>query len=123
MALGVQQSLFEADSATWMVESARWIERVMLGEIALALCVIAVAVIGALMLTGRMPLREGVRVVTGSFVLFGAPIIGAGFVEGGTAVIGSSALPPPVAVPIESPRHDLPPANFDPYAGASLRED
>ena len=37
-----------------MAESARWIEGVMLGEIALGVCIIAVAFTSALMLTGRL---------------------------------------------------------------------
>ncbi len=123
MALAVQQSLFEAGGGTPMVESARWIEGVMLSEIALGVCVIAVAFTGALMLTGRLPLREGARVVVGCFVLLGAPVIAAGFVVDGGGVIEASSPPPPVAVPNESSRPNLPPANFDPYAGASLRED
>ena len=75
MALAVQQSLFEAGGGTPMVESARWVEGVMLGEIALGVCVIAVAFIGALMLTGRLPLREGARMVIACFVLLGTPVI------------------------------------------------
>ncbi len=116
----MQQSLFEAGGGTPMAESARWIEGVMLGEIALGLCVIAVAFIGALMLTGRLPLREGARIVVGCFVLLGAPVIAAGFVEGGRRAAVSSA-PPRVAAQIENLRTGLPSANLDPYAGASLR--
>jgi type IV secretion system protein VirB2 len=81
MALAVQQSLFEAGGGAPMAESARWIEGVMLGEIALGVCVIAVAFIGALMLTGRLPLRQGMQVVIGCFVLLGAPIIAAGLLD------------------------------------------
>ncbi len=84
MALAVQQSLFEAGGGTPMAESARWIEGVMLGEIALGICVIAVALFGVLMLTGRLLLREGARVVLGCFVLLGAPVIAAGFIDAGT---------------------------------------
>ena len=105
-----------------MVESLRWMEAMILGEIALGVCVIAVAFIGALMLTGRLPLRECARIVMGCFVLLGAPVIAAGFAEGGSALSDTSA-PPQIAVQIENPRRVLPPANFDPYAGASLRED
>jgi type IV secretion system protein VirB2 len=123
MALAVQQSLFEAGGGAPMVESARWIEGVMLGEIALGVCVIAVAFIGALMLTGRLPMREGGRIIVGCFVMLGAPVIAAGFVGGGSGVIEVSSPSPSVVAPIESPRPDLPPANFDPYAGASLRQD
>ena len=112
MALPVQQSLFEASSGTPMAESARWIEGMMLGEVALGICVIAVALIGALMLTGRLPLREGARAVVGCFVLLGAPAIAAGFVSDESAVIEAST---PTAT--EEPRPALPPANLDPYAG------
>ncbi|MDP2129910.1 MAG: TrbC/VirB2 family protein [Methylophilaceae bacterium] len=122
MALAMQQSLFEASGEAPMAESARWIEGVMLGEIALGVCVIAAAFIGALMLTGRLPLREGVRIVVGCFVLLGAPLITAGFVQGRGGVIEAAGLPP-FAVQIENSRSNLPPADFDPYAGASLRED
>lgn len=121
-ALAVQQSLFEAGGVTPMAESARWIEGVMLGEIALGVCVIAVAFIGALMLTGRLPLREGMRIVVGCFVLLSAPVIAAGFFGDGSGVVGPSSLSPPVSVQIDSPRPELPPTNFDPYAGASLGE-
>jgi type IV secretory pathway VirB2 component (pilin) len=116
----VQQSLFEAGGEALMVESARWIEGVVLDEIALGLCVIAVALIGALMLTGRLPLREGARIVVGCFVLLGAPVIAVGFVSGGSGVGEASVTSPPVAVQIDDPRPELPPANYDPYAGASL---
>lgn len=123
MALAVQQSLFEAGGGAPMVESARWIEGVMLGEFALGICVIAVALIGVLMLTGRLPLREGGRVVVGCFVLLGAPMIANGFVGGGSGVFAPPGASLPVARQMDSPRRDLPPASFDPYAGASLRED
>ncbi len=48
MALAVQQSLFEAGGGASRVESAHCIEGLMLGEIALGLCAIAVAFIGGL---------------------------------------------------------------------------
>ena len=122
MALAVQQSLFEAGGGAPMAESARWIEGVMLGEIALGVCVIAVAFIGTLMLTGRLPLREGARVVVGCLVLLGAPVIAAGFVQRGGNMTGPP-VPPPIADQSDIWRPDLPRTNFDPYASASLRED
>ena len=120
MALAVQQSLFEAGGAAPMVESARWIEGVMLGDIALGVCVIAVASIGALMLTGRLQLREGARVVLGCLVLLGAPVIAAGLVGSEGAAI-SVPISSPAPEPTQHPRPILPPADFDPYEGASLR--
>jgi len=123
VALAVQQSLFEVSGGAPMAESARWIEGLMPGEIALGVCGLAVAFIGALMLTGRLPLRDGARVMVGCFVLLGAPVIAAGFVGGRSGVFETRAPAPPVAILIENPRPGLPPANFDPYAGASLREE
>jgi len=85
--------------------------------------VLAVAFVGALMLAGRLPLREGLRVALGCFVLLGAPVIAAGFVGFGQEdeVV---ALPPIASeTEAESPRGNLPPADYDPYAGASLRRD
>jgi type IV secretory pathway VirB2 component (pilin) len=120
MALTVQQSLFEAGGGAPMAESVRWVEGTMLGEIALGICVIAVALLGALMLTGRLPLREGARIVVGCFVLLGAPVIAAAFVKGGNGVSQTAEPEPPVVAQIENRRSELPPANFDPYAGASL---
>jgi type IV secretion system protein VirB2 len=117
-----QRSLFDAAGDSPMMQSAQWVEGVMLGEIALGLCVIAVAFVGALMLTGRLPLREGGRIVVGCFVLLGAPVIAAGFVGGGSELNVASTPPLPVTVQIESTRPELPPADYDPYAGASLRK-
>ncbi len=119
MTLAVQQSLFEIGSGAPMAASARWIEEVMLGDIAIVLCVIAVAFIGALMLTGRLPLSEGARVVIGCFVLLGAPLIAAGFMGVGRSAIEEPSPSPPPA-PVEASRPDLPPANYDPYAGAAV---
>lgn len=120
MALAVQQSLFEAGGGTPMVECARWMEGVLLGEVALGLCVIAVALVGALMLTGRLPLREGARIVIGCFALLGAPVIASGLMQGSDRLVDTSPPVPPIAGWVEVPRADMPPASYDPYAGASL---
>lgn len=118
----MQQSLIEASGGAPIVESARWIEAVVLGEIALGVCVMAVAFIGAIMLSGRLPPREGARRVVGCLLLLGAPVIAAGFAGGGSRVIVPSDLPPADAAQAESPRPNLAPFSFDPYAGASLRK-
>lgn len=120
MALAVQQGLFQAASGTPMVESARWIESVMLGEIAIGLCGLAAAFIGALMLTGRLPLRDGARIVVGCFVLLGAPVIASGLMQASSGRDDTAPPVPPIAAESEVPSGDMPPANYDPYAGASL---
>lgn len=102
-----------------MMQPAQWIERVMLGEVALGLCVIVVTVLGAVMLSGRFPVREAVRIVLGIFVVLGAPTIAGGlarsFVE--TAEMSLTQL---AKVEGGNVRSDLPGAVYDPYAGASL---
>ena len=52
-----------------------WIQGTLLGSVATAVAVIAVATVGLLMLTGRMNWRFGATVVLGLFILFGASAI------------------------------------------------
>lgn len=49
-----------------------WLQGTLLGNVATAVAVIAVAAIGFMMLTGRINWRYGATVVVGLFVLFGA---------------------------------------------------
>lgn len=55
-----------------------WIQGTLLGNVATSVAVIAVAIVGFMMLTGRMSWRHGVTVIIGCFVLFGAAAIVAG---------------------------------------------
>jgi type IV secretory pathway VirB2 component (pilin) len=52
-----------------------WIQDTLLGEVASGVAVIAVAVVGFLMLTGRINWRYGATVIVGCFILFGAATI------------------------------------------------
>jgi type IV secretory pathway VirB2 component (pilin) len=52
-----------------------WMQETLLGEVASGVAVIAVAVVGLLMLTGRMNWRYGATVIVGCFILFGAATI------------------------------------------------
>jgi len=55
-----------------------WVQGTLLGHVATAVAVIAVAMVGFMMLTGRMNWRMGGTVVLGCFILFGATTIVAG---------------------------------------------
>jgi type IV secretory pathway VirB2 component (pilin) len=55
-----------------------WIQGTLLGNVATAVAVIAVASVGLLMLTGRMDWRFGATVIIGLFILFGAAAIVSG---------------------------------------------
>lgn len=118
--MSVQSSLFESAPEPVMQSSTGWLINVLVGELAVGLCVIAVAFLGALMLTGRLPVRSSLRVVLGCFVLLGAPVLAAAFME--FAGVSDDA---PIALTIEPdptpPRANAPPANYDPYAGAAPR--
>ena len=55
-----------------------WVQGTLLGNLATTAAVIAVAVVGFLMLTGRIEWRRGLVVVIGCFIIFGATAIVAG---------------------------------------------
>ena len=52
-----------------------WVQGTLLGQVATSVAVIAVAMIGFMMLTGRINWRMGATVVLGCFILFGAATI------------------------------------------------
>ena len=82
--MGYQRDLFQPSPAKPIESSVGWMENVLFGQVALTLCVLAVAFIGALMLTGRLPVKRGMMVVIGCFVLLGAPLIAAGVMRAAT---------------------------------------
>ncbi len=55
-----------------------WLQGTLLGNVATAIAVMAVAAVGFGMLTGRINWRYGATVVLGLFVVFGAASIVAG---------------------------------------------
>ncbi|TIX49616.1 TrbC/VirB2 family protein [Alteraurantiacibacter aquimixticola] len=55
-----------------------WMQGTLLGNIATAVAVMAVAAVGFMMLTGRMNWRFGATVIIGCFIIFGAATIVAG---------------------------------------------
>ena len=61
-----------------IVGAVRWLEGTLLGTVATVVAVIAVAVVGFMMLTGRINWRYGATVILGCFILFGAASIVAG---------------------------------------------
>lgn len=61
-----------------IVAAVNWVQGTLLGNIATAVAVIAIAVVGFMMLTGRMNWKHGITVILGCFILFGATVIVAG---------------------------------------------
>ncbi len=120
--MAVAPSLFDAPASPALASVSDWITGTLLGTVAIGLCVVAVAFVGLMLMTGRVPVREAARVVLGCFILLGAPAIALGLqsVAEGAALPGIQTAPVASETPVPAP---LPPANYDPYAGASLRRD
>lgn len=66
-----------------ILAALQWIEGTLLGNVATTAAVIAVAVVGLMMLTGRIDWRRGLVVVLGAFIVFGAAAI----VEGMRSIV------------------------------------
>ena len=115
-------SLLDSQGGKPIDNAMAWITQALFGQMAISLCVIAIAFLGILMLGGRLPVRQGARVILGCFVLLGAPVIASGLMASTSGndevlkTLGPAELDPRA-------REDLPPATFDPYAGASLRRE
>ena len=118
----VAPSLFDRPAGSVLPAASDWITGTLFGTLAVSLCVLAVAFVGLMMMTGRLAIREGLRVVIGCFVLLGAPTIALGLMSAAkeTAQPATPQVPIIAAPPAPPP---LPPSNYDPYAGASLRTD
>jgi type IV secretion system protein VirB2 len=61
-----------------IVAALAWLQGTLLGNVATAVAVMAVAAVGFMMLTGRMNWRFGATVIIGCFILFGAGAIVSG---------------------------------------------
>ncbi len=61
-----------------ILAAVNWVQGTLLGNVATAVAVVAVAIVGFMMLSGRMNWRHGITVILGCFVLFGAAAIVAG---------------------------------------------
>ena len=71
-------SLFDAPAGPVLPSAAQWVTGTLFGDLAVALCVIAVAIMGMLLMIGRLTVRDAARVILACFVLLGAPLIATG---------------------------------------------
>jgi type IV secretion system protein VirB2 len=61
-----------------IVSALAWLQGTLLGNVATSVAVIAVAMVGFMMLTGRLNWRFGATVIIGCFILFGSAAIVSG---------------------------------------------
>lgn len=103
--------------------SVGWVAELMTGSIAVTLCILAVAFVGFAMLRGTLPIKRGMFVALGAFVLLAAPVVATGFTSLWQSQSVVSYAPETFVSEDLGPREDLPPSDYDPYAGVSLRSD
>jgi type IV secretory pathway VirB2 component (pilin) len=70
-----------------IVSALSWLQGTLLGNVATSVAVIAVAMVGFMMLTGRLNWRLGATVIIGCFILFGSAAIVSG-IQSTAAVSG-----------------------------------
>ena len=68
----------DPEGSSPLIAALQWIQGTLLGNLATTAAVIAVAMVGFMMLTGRIEWRRGLTVVIGCFIIFGATAIVAG---------------------------------------------
>jgi len=111
-----------------IVGAVNWLQGTLLGNVATAVAVIAVACVGFLMLTGRIELRRAANVILGCFIIFGASSIAAGIQAAGARAAGSASAPAaettqPYFPPVPPPAYPQAPVQpHDPYAGAAITQ-
>lgn len=115
---GAYGSLADPAGSSVLIAAVVWLQATLLGTVATAVAVIAVASVGLMMLGGRIDIRRGLTVIAGAFILFGASAIVAGLQASlaGAELAAAPAAPPAAAAALPP----APPANPDPYAGAAL---
>ena len=120
----VAASLFDKSSQPAFGPASDWTQAVLGGMLATSLCVIAIALLGLLLLVGRLPIRRGMEVVLGCFLLLGAGLLVAELqhLTGGAARTTGDGREQ-IIVLADTPSPPPPPATYDPYAGASLPSD
>lgn len=106
--------LTDPTGSSALVEAARWIHDALLGTVATTIAVIAIALVGIAMLSGRVDWRRGMMVIFGCFLLFGARSIVGGLMPQGDGFVPMVSGPPP---PAAGPPPEA--QTYDPYAGAA----
>jgi len=76
--MAAQSASFNPAGSGPIVAAVAWLQGTLLGTVATVAAVIAVAVVGLMMLSGRLNWRYGATVILGCFILFGAASIVAG---------------------------------------------
>lgn len=118
MSATISTSLFDPQPTSVLPSAADWVTGVILGSVGTSLCVIGIAIVGLMLMNGRLAVRKGLRVVAGCFILLGASTIANGLRELAYTVTPEAV---PLEITVTPTRPPPPPANYDPYGRASVR--
>ena len=107
---------YDANGDQSLLGAVDWLRGLILGSIGTTVAILAVAGIGLLMLSGRLPIRRGGTTVLGCFILFSAGTIANGLLAGST--LATNDIADPVPAPAYEPTVPTL-APYDPYEGAA----
>lgn len=122
----MQDSLSDPTGSSSIVAAVGWLQGTLLGTVATVVATICVAAIGFMMLSGRVPVRRGLTVILGCFILFGASTMSAAVRDAVATVAGGAQWTPPPPAPLPPrtvpppPPAQTPPPAADPFAGAAV---
>lgn len=112
-------SLATGSHSDSLASAVLWVQSLLLGKFGTILAILAVAIAGLNMLWGRSSPRDGLRIIIGCFILFGASTIAQGLVRSVEGHSRMNVLPPPEPVSFATQLPMAPHTNpFDPYTGA-----
>jgi type IV secretory pathway VirB2 component (pilin) len=107
-------------SSTGVLTSAvEWIAGLLLGPLSTALAVLAVALLGFIMLSGRLPVRRGASAIIGCFILFSAGAIASGLLAATSRVGDGGRVAAAASEPAYTPSVAKREA-YDPFSGAAV---
>ncbi|MBO0750170.1 MAG: TrbC/VirB2 family protein, partial [Porphyrobacter sp.] len=105
-------SLFDKPTQPVLGAASAWTQGVLGGSLATTLCVIAIAILGLLLLAGRLRVRRGVEVVLGCFLLLGAGLLAGQLQQLAGTAAGEGTGGEQVIVPTPTATPPPPPANY-----------
>jgi type IV secretory pathway VirB2 component (pilin) len=106
-----------------LAAAVNWIELTLVGNLATAVAIIAIAWFGLMMLSGRFSSRRGIQLIVGCFIIFGASALASGIMstlKAGTADAQTAPPESPVIAAGPAVPPPTPAVPYDPYAGAAL---
>jgi len=114
----MQSDLFAPDAPSAISASSEFLEGALLGDLAMALCVLAIAIIGLVALSGRLAIHSSAKTLFGCVLLLSSPSIAA-------ELLGRQKSEPLASVSdrsvvFHSPSNSLHPAKSSLYSRASV---